>query len=65
VFKAVASTDAGFNVANEFFFNNTDSIEKAYVLIPQWRKQINSFAAGLNSLASNAVRSPEPLSACS
>ncbi|XP_021919200.1 aminopeptidase N-like isoform X2 [Zootermopsis nevadensis] len=29
VFKAVASTDTGFNVAKEFLINNPDSIEKA------------------------------------
>jgi hypothetical protein len=33
-FKAVASTDSGFNIAKEFFFNNVEIIEKAYVVIP-------------------------------
>jgi hypothetical protein len=28
-FKAVASTDAGFNIAEEFFINNADIIQKA------------------------------------
>jgi hypothetical protein len=28
-FKAVASTDTGFNIAEEFFNNNVEIIEKA------------------------------------
>ncbi|PNF34055.1 hypothetical protein B7P43_G01128 [Cryptotermes secundus] len=31
VFKAVASTDTGFNIAKEFFINNAEIIEKAYL----------------------------------
>jgi hypothetical protein len=32
-FKAVASTDTGFNIAKEFLINNVEIIEKAYVLM--------------------------------
>jgi hypothetical protein len=41
VFKAVASTDTGFNIANEFFIDNAENIEKAYVVIPPRLKQSN------------------------
>jgi hypothetical protein len=64
-FKAVASTDTGFNVAKEFFINNTDSIEKAYVVTPQWLKQTNSTNAGLISLLCKVAHLPQPLSATS
>jgi hypothetical protein len=29
VFKAVASSDTGFNIAKDFFIKNVDTIEKA------------------------------------